>query len=201
MANGRGGRSRSHKVTLFSPDSRAKVEMTGSISEMLRDLAEDIKTKALRSAAHAGALVFYDEMKLRTSSPGMDGPGVKSGTLHDSIYRKHVDEESNDTRQVYNIGPNKRKAGHWFNVEYGHFVTNRLIPVDDARNLSKYGGAVVYGHYGQAYIATKQKLDTPQWVPAYPYARPTWEAKAAEAVEAMKARLAQRIEELKAGEQ
>jgi hypothetical protein len=191
----KGAKRRTHKAEFFAPDSKAGAKMRGSIAGILESFTADIKEKALRSAAYAGAKVFYDEMKERTAGIDDSGPEVKKGTLHDAVYHAHVESKSGNGREVYHIGPNKSKAPHWFNVEYGHFRINLLIPVDD-----DYSGPakVVLGRDGKKYIATKDRLPAPAFTPPYPYARPTFDSKSQEAVRAMQKRLVERIRELRA---
>lgn len=83
----------------------------GDIGAQLRRLADDIREKALRPAAYRVARIMYDEMKLRVP--------VHTGTLRDAIYHWHDDKRSTAGKQVYVIGPNKKKAPHWHLVEFG----------------------------------------------------------------------------------
>jgi len=82
------------------------------MADKLRELEKQVGEKVLRSAAYAGAKVLYREMKRRVP--------VRTGELYESIYHYHVERLSGETRQVYDIGPNKQKAGHWHWVEYGN---------------------------------------------------------------------------------
>lgn len=166
--------ARNHGTSYFAPDSKAGAAMRGSLVGALQQLRTDVQTQALRSAVYAGAKVLADELEVRVP--------VDSGTLKGSIYSWHDDRRSTGTRQVYVVGVNKRKAPHWFNVEYGHWRVN----------------VVVRGPGGRV-IATKDRLPTPEWVPARPYLRPTAD-RMPEAVRAMQRRLAQRIRELRAGQ-
>jgi len=84
-----------------------------NISASLRNFADEVREKALRSAAYAAASVLYVEMKARTEVM------KDTGELHDSIYHWHDENKSDKNRQVYAIGPNKQKAGHWHMVEFG----------------------------------------------------------------------------------
>lgn len=123
------------------------LRLTGDIGESLRQYAEDVKQKALRPAAYAMASVFYTEMRMRVP--------VYTGLLRDSIYHWHDDKRSTADRQIYAIGPNKKKAPHWHLVEYG---TVKMA--------------------------------------ARPYVRPTYDSKVAQAIDAGRARMAQKLEEL-----
>ena len=197
--NARKGGRRSHSLLLFKADSLQSSPVPGTMGELLSEFTNRLREKALRSAAYAGAKVFYEEMQRRAEGAEQQSPNVKSGTLRGAIYHWHDEQESRaGTRQVYAVGPNKAKAPHWFNVEYGHFRYNHLIPIDDGR-VVKNGTKVVVGHDGQRYIATRARLSNPEQVPAYPYIRPTFDAMAKVAVDRMRERLGERIKELQSG--
>lgn len=154
------------KVTKLFPRELMGVTFESNISANLREMGRVLSEQALRSAARAGALVFYNEMRLRAP--------VASGQLRDSIYHWHDYLYSTPTRQIYRIGPNKAKAPHWYVVEYGHWRVN----------------AIVNGR------PTKQRLKVPVWEPANPYIRPTYDGKVNAALEAAKKRLAERTIEV-----
>lgn len=120
------------------------------------------------------------------------------GVLARSVYHWHDDKQSNAHHQVYAVGVNKVEARHWFNVEYGHWRYNYLVPTGDVANMLKYGKAVVRGADGKTFLPLKKLMPAPKWVPASPYLRPTWDAKAQEALRAMQHRLIERIRELRA---
>lgn len=134
-----------------------------SIAGQVRAIKRELQDHALRSASRAGALVFYNEMKIRVP--------VKTGTLRDSIYHWHDDEAAKRGAERYVVGPNKRKAPHWHLVEYGHWRVNTIVMIN-----------------GKA-VATKERLATPVWVPASPYIRPTYDATVGEAINAARGRL------------
>jgi hypothetical protein len=87
MANGRsGGRRRgTHASTAqqFKKDSIGIV-VSSDVAEGLKRLEAGIKEKVLRSGARAGALVFYNKIRLRVP--------FASGTLYDSVYHWHDDK-------------------------------------------------------------------------------------------------------------
>lgn len=150
------------------------VRMRGSLTAALQQLTTDVRDKALRSAVRAGADLLYNEMRARVP--------VVSGQLKAAIYQYHDDRKSVDGRQVYAVGPNKRKAPHWFVVENGHWRINKVVVTN-----------------GKA-VFTKERLPQPVWVPAVPYIRPTWDAKSGQLVRTMQHRLIERLRELRAGE-
>lgn len=140
------------------------------ISAGLRKFANDLREKALRPAAHAAAVVLYNELQQRVPE--------ESGRLKSAIYRWHDDKRSIDGRQVYVVGVNKRKAPHWHLIEYGHWRVNRFRLIDGK------------------WVATKERLPQPVWVPAQPYIRPTYDGKIDTAVDAAKARLTEKFKEI-----
>lgn len=161
---------RSKTTQYFAPDSKAGAAMRGSLVDALRGYTTAVQETALRSAVFAGAKVLANELNLRVP--------VDDGVLKDAIYTYHDDRKSVDGRQVYAVGVNKGKAPHWFNVEYGHVRVNA-------------------GFYqGGKWIPLKARLDQPAWVMPRPYLRPTWDAKGAEAVQAMQARMREKLREL-----
>lgn len=104
---------------------------------------------------------------------------VRSGQLYDSIYHFHDDKQSSQSRQTYFIGPNKSKAPHWHQVEFGHWRVNVILRKPDG-----------------TFQATKKRLPAPIWVAPKAFVRPTWEAKKATAINAVKLRMTERMKEL-----
>ena len=74
-------------------------------------------THVLRSAAHAGAIVMYNELHAKVP--------VEKGVLKSSLFRWFNVKQSTPTEQRYLVGPNKQEAGHWANVEFGHWRYNK----------------------------------------------------------------------------
>lgn len=132
--------------------------LVGSLAGSIRDVRGKVTDDLLRKAASAGAKVLHDEMQLRVP--------VDDGVLKGSLYWFHDKRRSLGGKQVYSTGPNMVKAPHWHLVEYGHWRVN----------------VVVRGPNGQL-VATKDRLPAPVWVPAVPFIRPSFDAKAQEAVE------------------
>lgn len=160
----------------YFPTQKAGARMTSSLADAIADLRGHVREKVLRSAAHAGAEVLYEELKLRA-------PAGPTGNLKSAIYQWHDDKRSNEARQIYVVGVNKSAAPHWALVEYGHMRIN----------------VVFRGPTGEL-IATKKLLPAPVWVPPTPYLRPSWEAKASAAVSAMQQRAMQRLLDFHFGE-
>lgn len=187
MANARNPAKRDHRARFYPIDARAGAEMKSSMAAALSSFSEHVSGKILRSVAHAGAEVLYNELKLRT-------PITKTGNLNAAIYQYFDKRRGTDHRSIYWVGVNKAKAPHWHNVEYGHMRVNVLIPIRPGM-VVKPGVKVVQGRDGRSYIATRERLPAPIQVPARPYLRPTWDAKAQEAVNAMTRRFYEKVRE------
>lgn len=144
----------------------------GDIAGDLAKFTEAIQGKAARAGAFAAATVLYDEMSVRVPTD--------EGTLKGALYRWHDEDQSADGKQVFAVGVNKRKAPHWHLVEYGHWRHYRLIKI------------------GDAWVTLRNRpLDTPEWVPASPYIRPSFDAKISSALLAAKQRMVDVLQETK----
>lgn len=100
------------------------VNLSGDIMSGLDNFEKAIKEQVILSGVAAMGKVIYDEVKLNTSGARktgrpLDPPGVKTGTLDRAIYRVYSPESSSDGRKVYKVSVNKRKAPHWYLVEFG----------------------------------------------------------------------------------
>lgn len=181
-----GGVSRTHSAPKVYQGKAGfqSARLKNSMVDALRGFTADVQEKVLRPAAQAGAQVFYDEMKLRTEALDqkaqlrVKGDNTR-GLLNASIYQYHAKRVSSAAQQVYYIGPNKKEAPHWFNVEFGHYRINRVFVTPEGK-----------------FVATKERLPAPLWTPASPYIRPTFSAKAADAVQAMQKRFAEGVHRL-----
>lgn len=167
------------------PTQFVGVKVESSAVDALKRLEEGIYEQVLRSGAHAGAIVFYDEMRRQVP--------VKEGTLQQSIYRFHDDKQSSKVKQVYLIGPNKVKAPHWYNVEFGHWRYNRFLNGRWQRSKSNRNARGPGAH------DLPGALPVPVWVAAKPYIRPTFDARARSSLEAIRMRMAERLAELTSG--
>lgn len=133
---------------------------------------DDVLDTCLRPAAHAGALVLQNEARALVN--------VHEGVLRDSIYRVHVENGSDRTRQVYEVSWNHSKAPHGHLVEYGHWRKNVVY------RDPKTG----------AFIATKTPLARPVRVPAHSFIRRAYLNKADAAIAASQQRFAERYQEI-----
>lgn len=182
MANGRNPgaarRGRSKREVLFDA-TYFKATYESDLDAALAQLEGPILEQVLRSGARAGAVVLYDELKLRTL-----GFKESSGTIHRAIYHWFDTKRSTPTRKTYMIGVNKSEAPHWHNVEYGHWRVNFVYRDRATGKL----------------IPTRRRLPAPKWVAASPYLRPAWDAKSDDAMRAIPVRMRQRMDELLRGE-
>ena len=147
------------------PMSAISMELKGDLSARVRALGVQLEQRVARTAAGAGADLLYREM--RKAVPR------NTGKLHDSIYQWFDQLHSYGKQQVYRIGPNKGKARHWAQVEYGHYRVN----------------VIVNGR------PTKRRLREPVWVPAQSYIRWTYNRKIGDALRAAQKRFLERAAE------
>lgn len=154
------------------------LDLTGDLVAGLRGLERDVQDKVVRSAAHAGALVFYDEAKhLAPVYAGPARPGIKPGQLRNAIYRVYSNDLSTPERAVYQVSWNASKAPHGHLIEYGHWRVNKVVATPTGwRGLS-------------------ERLATPVWVPGVAFIRRAGD-RANDAAQAMRARAAERLREV-----
>ncbi|CBJ43538.1 hypothetical protein C2I33_08620 [Ralstonia solanacearum] len=102
------------------------LEIDGDLLAGLDQLEGDIEAHVVRSVAHAGAVVFYDEA--RALAPVYRGPekeGVRPGQLRDAIYRAYADDRSSEGHAYYRVTWNAKKAPHGFLIENGHWLVRK----------------------------------------------------------------------------
>jgi HK97 gp10 family phage protein len=92
---------------------QTEVKLTGDLEAGLSRFEADVKAKVLRAGAGAMAFVMQEEVKQNASRH------IKTGTLYNAVYQYHVEGESNENKQTYRVGVNRRKAPHWHLLEYG----------------------------------------------------------------------------------
>lgn len=182
--------TRPSKARLFQADGKAGASLSASLVAQMRQYTENVRERALRAGTAAAAEVFYREMRVRVP--------VETGQLRDSIYQYRNVTLSVDGKHVYEVGPNKRIAPHWYNVEYGHWRYNASANgVFWLQSKSKKNARVSNPPDGfKAVHDLPGALDVPAWTPASPYIRPTWDAKSQEALQVGLRRVAERISEL-----
>jgi hypothetical protein len=160
-----------------------RAELQGDLAAVFDNLKKDVRESVLRPAVYAGAKVIYDGA--RQNVP------VESGKLYGAIFHYYEEGNSSDTHKSYLIGPNKRQAPHWYNVEYGHWRYNKSINhkwMRSKSNPNRRGPA--------AHDIASGRLPSPIRVQAVPYMHDTWNSLKLEALEAMKLRFAQRLSEV-----
>ncbi|WP_275760835.1 HK97 gp10 family phage protein [Ralstonia pseudosolanacearum] len=142
-------------------------ELNGDLLGGLDQLADDIEEHVVRSVAHAGALVFYEEA--RTLAPvyrGTEKKGVRPGQLREAIYRAFADQQSTAGQAVYRISWNAKKAPHGHLIENGHWLVRKVN-------------------------GKKERL---RWVPPHSFIRRAFD-RAPAALEAMRERAVQKMAE------
>lgn len=165
------GRGRSRKAQTFDKETFA-MQLDSGITAALKALSDNFVNQVCRPAAFVASTVLYDEMRLRVPKD--------SGTLKSAIYRWREKSEThinNTVRSVFNVGPNKRIARHWWLVEHGHWQIYQ----------------VYWNEEKQAWRTSKKLLAAPRYVAAQPYIRPTYDSKIKVALQAGLAEMQRRI--------
>ena len=146
-----------------------RIEGLAELNRALRELPQRIANRGLRTAVYAGAKVIRDEARHRApkaaQSLGIKQPPV--GTLKRSVIMKHIRELSGGGRQTFYVLVRQGKK---------------------YRNQGKRGNLSQDAWYWRFVEFGTRKMA------ARPFLRPALESRRREAVEAIKGRLAQRIE-------
>jgi HK97 gp10 family phage protein len=157
------------------------VKLSGDAFEGLARLTEALGENALRATGYAGAKVFQEEAIANTAK--FKEP---TGVIRDNIIVKRIEEESDGAKkQTYRVVVRKGKmnvkgdayyAG-W--VESGHKIVRRK-PKNKAWKAHREAEAVEFGS---------------STVPAKPFMRPAYTNKVKVALDAMRAKLAEKLKE------
>lgn len=178
----------------FTRDTRYASVTSGLSNALARLNSPEMLTHVLRSAAHAGAIVLYNELQVKVP--------VKKGVLKESLFRWFNTKQSTPTVQRYLVGPNKQEAGYWANVEFGHFRYNKRGFNGKWRKSLLANGSTTDGKVKSVkgkWHGGPGALDKAVWVPPSPYLRPAWEAKKGTIAKVMRSRAGERLRELLAG--
>lgn len=151
--------------------------LRAALSDLVSGIREGVGENSLRAAGFAGAEIFREEAKQNALA------SKKTGVLHNNIIAKRLEEEATDTSQAYLVTVRTGKFGadgdafYWRWVEDGHkFVRRRRNKRD---------------------TITKRRAEALEFgtarAPAYPFMRPAYTAKKQEAIDAMKAKLAEQV--------
>jgi len=184
----RSAAGRSRKLVTV-PGSLVTMSFESNITKAIEAFESDFREHVIRSATYAGAKVLYSAMRQLVP--------VKSGDLYGAIYHWFDKNNSTAYKKIYLIGPNKREAPHWYNVEYGHWRYNRSVKHRWQRSKSQPNARVATpGTMDRRVHDLPGALDVPVWVPAQPYIRNTWTAFSGKALQASKDRARERIGDL-----
>ena len=146
-----------------------RIDGLADLERALRELPDRVAKNGLRASVYAGAKVIRDEARQRAPKAAQAlGPNQPPpGTLKRSVIMKHVPELSGQTRQTFFVL-----------VRHGKKY----------RKQGKKGNLSQDAWYWRFVEFGTRKMR------ARPFLRPALEAKRREAVQAMKERLADRIE-------
>jgi len=155
-----------------------------ALKEMVSRVEDSVSEGVLRTVGFAGAEIFRDQAKQNSLSH------KKTGVLFNSIIAKRIVEDSDGgKRQVYLVTVRSGRYGgddafYWRFVENGHkFVPrNKKVSKKTGRKIGwKAHRRAAELEYGTASA------------PAYPFMRPAYESKKAEAIDVMTRTLAEQI--------
>lgn len=146
-----------------------RIEGLAELDRALRELPQRIANRGLRTSVYAGAKVIRDEARERAPEAAQAlGPRQQPpGTLKRSVIMKHIRELSGGGRQTFYVL-----------VRHGKKYRNQ-------GKRGKLSQDAWYWHFVE--FGTRK-------MSARPFMRPALEARRREAVDAIKERLAQRIE-------
>jgi hypothetical protein len=170
---------------------RAYVDTSG-VGEFLWQLEDEIN-RALRPAAQAGAQVLYDDVKRNVSRIN-----AVSGNLSNSIYQVYSKRKSSETKAVYEVSYNPRKAPHGHLVEWGFIQRYETVKLPNGKFITKVRPEMRGKPKPRKNASTAEKdayyvlRDKPVQISAKPFMRSAI-SKFNEAMDAVKDRL---IEEL-----
>ena len=157
------------------------IKLSGDAFEGLEKLSEALGENTLRAAGYAGAKVFQEEAIANTAK--FKEP---TGVIKRNIIVKRAEEESEGAkRQTYRVVIRKGKMNKEGDAYYGQFVESghkivRRKPKNKTWKAHRSAEAVEFG-------SSK--------VPAKPFIRPAYASKRKAALEAMRAKLAERLKE------
>jgi hypothetical protein len=116
-----------------------------------------------------GGVLLRDAAKSNARmAANIDGTETR-GMLANAIYLVYVPEDATPTSYTYKISWNARKAPHGHLIEFGHWITHAVFKASN----------------GEWYTDKDQPLNTPRWVPARPFLRPTFDSYSNVAISAM----------------
>ena len=154
----------------MSNSESVKIEGLDELARALKELPQRVARNGLRAAVYAGARVIRDEAKLKApvaiAALGPDQP--PPGTLKRSIIMKQIPELSGPQKQTFFV-----------TVRHG----KKYRKQGKKENLSQDAWYWRFVEFGTVKMSAK------------PFLRPAFEGKKLEAVDAIKDRLSERIEQ------
>lgn len=151
-----------------------KLTLTGDMTEGLDKLAASVGEAALRSAGFAGAQLLQEEAKIRAIT------SKDTGNLIDNIIVKRIEERSDgNQKQVYYV-----------TVRRGYAPPKKGVTGKKAKAAA---AAIAAGKAG-AYYWKFVEFGTSRMA-AKPFMRPAFDSRVQDALEVMRAKLAEKIAE------
>lgn len=159
-------------------------QLREALKDMVSRVDESVSEGVLRTVGFAGAEVFRDQAKQNSLAH------KKTGVLYNSIIVKRIEEDSDGgKRQVYLVTVRSGRFGgddafYWRFVERGH----KFVPRN--KKVSKKTGRTIGW---KAHRKAAQLEYGTASAPAYPFMRPAYESKKAQAIDVMTRTLAEQI--------
>lgn len=159
------------------------IKLSGDAFDGLDKLSDSVGEGALRAAGYAGAQVFQQEVQSNAEKFKK-----KTGTIYKNIIIKRVTEESeSNQKQTYLVTVRAGKlnangdAYYYRWVEEGHHF-NGFRKKSDSQTWKAYRKAMET-EFGSSKV------------PAKPFIRPAYKTKSKQALDAMRAKLAEKLKE------
>lgn len=154
---------------MMANTSEVRIEGLEELARALKELPKRVARNGLRASVHAGAKVIRDEARLKAPvATQVFGPNQQPpGTLKRAIIMKQISEKSDAQKQVFYVAVRRGK-------QY--------------RNQGKKGTLSQDAYYAHFVEFGTVKMS------ARPFMRPAFEGKKGDAVEAIRTRLAERVE-------
>lgn len=123
---------------------KTRTRMLGNLSGDLAKFEKNVQEKVLISGAAGMAAVIYEEAQHNVAGIEEGMPGVKTGNLKKSIYRKFSEKRSTDNIKKYRVSWDRRIAPHGHLIEFGTsrapaypFLTPAFDRINDAIKAGK----------------------------------------------------------------
>ncbi len=152
--------------------SGIRMELDDTMQRTLDSLDGPFKESLARRMLVEGGVLLRDAAKSNARLAANKEGAETRGLLASAIYLVFDTDASGKTSFTYKISWNSKVAPHGHLVEFGHWRTHVVYKASN----------------GEWYTIKDRPLDSPVWVAARPFLRPTWDSYRGAAVRVMIAR-------------